>query len=52
MHDSFLPSRANAGPSVAIVFAIFLMPVRDMSSLSMMESTRMLLTPDTSYMAR
>ena len=46
------PSRARAGPMVAMVFAIFLMTVVRISFLSMMVSTRMEPPMETNHIAR
>ena len=47
-----LPSRASAGPMVAIVLAIFLMTVVRISFLSIIVSTRMEPAMETSHIAR
>ena len=52
IHFHLLPSRARAGPMVAIVLAIFLMTVVGRSLLSIMVSTVMDPAMETSHMAR
>ena len=52
IHFHLLPSRARAGPMVAIVLAIFLMTVVLISFLSMTVSTRMEPAMETNHIAR